>query len=207
MRLAFLASAGTARTILGLPEVMDSWDQPSALREMTVSALAGHMTGCVTRIEEYLERTVPAGEMAVSAASYYATLLTTNDIQHPFHIELRKRAEKQASIGYAALIDAFDASVRRLRDRFADETEDRRIIVLGDLVMSLDDYLATRIVELSVHSDDMCASLRRETPSLPAIGIAIATLVDVARMRHGDLGVLRALARRERDPVEALRVF
>ena len=32
-------------------------------------------------------------------------------------------------------------------------------------------------------------------------------LVDVARVRHGDLAVLRALTRRERDPVQARRVF
>jgi len=32
-------------------------------------------------------------------------------------------------------------------------------------------------------------------------------LVGVARIRHGDMAVLRALARRERDPVQALRVL
>ena len=36
---------------------------------------------------------------------------------------------------------------------------------------------------------------------------AIETLLEVARLRHGDLAVLRALARRERDPVRALRVM
>jgi hypothetical protein len=36
---------------------------------------------------------------------------------------------------------------------------------------------------------------------------AIDTLVEVARLRHGDTAVLRALARRERDSVAALRVM
>jgi hypothetical protein len=31
--------------------------------------------------------------------------------------------------------------------------------------------------------------------------------VDVARVRHGDLAVLRALSRRERQTAEILRVF
>jgi hypothetical protein len=35
----------------------------------------------------------------------------------------------------------------------------------------------------------------------------ISTLVQIARLRHGDMAVLRALTRRERDLVQALRVF
>ena len=37
--------------------------------------------------------------------------------------------------------------------------------------------------------------------------LVIATLVAVAGIRHGRSAVLRALTRRERDAVEALRVF
>jgi hypothetical protein len=37
--------------------------------------------------------------------------------------------------------------------------------------------------------------------------IAFANLVEVARVRHGDLAVLRAFTRRERDSVDALRIF
>jgi hypothetical protein len=33
------------------------------------------------------------------------------------------------------------------------------------------------------------------------------TLVEVARILHGDVAVVRALSRRERDAVEALRVL
>ena len=48
-----------------------------------------------------------------------------------------------------------------------------------------------------------------ETPQLPidAVDLAIDALVSTARHRHGDLNVLRALTRRERDEVNALRVF
>ena len=35
----------------------------------------------------------------------------------------------------------------------------------------------------------------------------ITTLVEVARLRHGDAAVVRALSRRERDTAEALRVI
>jgi hypothetical protein len=58
-----------------------------------------------------------------------------------------------------------------------------------------------------VHIDDLCVSLGRPTPTLPGVEVAISTLIDVAALRHGELSVLRALARRERDPDEVLRVI
>ena len=81
--------------------------------------------------------------------------------------------------------------------------------VYGDLVLILDDYLVTRLIELVVHGDDLAASLAVTPPPLnaPATGLVIATLVEVARIRHGDPAVLRALTRRERDVVGALRVI
>jgi hypothetical protein len=77
------------------------------------------------------------------------------------------------------------------------------------MVLTLDDYLGTRLVELCVHVDDLAVSGGEPAPSLPegATGRAVEILVDVARLRQGDPGVLRALTRRERDPVEALRVL
>ncbi len=55
----------------------------------------------------------------------------------------------------------------------------------------------------------LAVSLHLDLPDLPveAAGLAITTLVDVARLRHGDLAVLRALTRRERDAASALRVL
>jgi hypothetical protein len=74
--------------------------------------------------------------------------------------------------------------------------------------MRLDDYLETRLVELVVHDDDLATSVDVPT-ELPgeALELAIDHLVAVARFRHGDLAVVRALARRERDISEALRVI
>jgi hypothetical protein len=75
--------------------------------------------------------------------------------------------------------------------------------------MTLDEYLRTRVVELVVHADDLATSLGVElAPPRPATcSVAIDVLVGVARIRHGDLAVLRALTRRERDQAQALRVL
>jgi len=122
-------------------------------------------------------------------------------------VGIRERGERDGAAGQAALLDRFDQLLLRLRARFTDETEDRRILVAKELVMDLDEYLATRIVELTIHADDLGVSVGHEMPHLPGSAITIATLVDMARHRHGDLAIIRGLARRERDPVGVLRVL
>jgi hypothetical protein len=101
------------------------------------------------------------------------------------------------------------SEIEHLKLRLAGEPEDRRIRVFKDLVLLLDDYLVTRIIELTVHTDDLAVSVGLPTPEFPAsaTALAIEALVDVAIPRNGDLAVLRALTRRERDEVEALRVL
>ncbi|MFP5331913.1 MAG: hypothetical protein ACLGHX_06115 [Acidimicrobiia bacterium] len=79
----------------------------------------------------------------------------------------------------------------------------------GGRLISLDDYLVTRLVELIVHSDDLAVSVGAIPPafSREATGAVIDCLVGVARVRHGDEAVITALSRRERDTVNALRVL
>jgi hypothetical protein len=100
-----------------------------------------------------------------------------------------------------------DRGLDRLRTSLEAEPEGRLVTVRDQEVLRLDDYLATRIIELALHTDDLCVSVGRETPELPGIEVAIQALVDIAAHRHGRLAVLRALARRERDPDQVLRVI
>jgi hypothetical protein len=60
-----------------------------------------------------------------------------------------------------------------------------------------------------VHTEDLALSVGIEPPPPPddALDIAIRHLVNVARARHGSVAVLRALTRRERDDVDAMRIF
>jgi hypothetical protein len=75
--------------------------------------------------------------------------------------------------------------------------------------MLLDDYLPTRLVETVVHADDLAVSTGAARVDFDprAFDVVIDVLVGTARGRHGDLAVVRALTRRERDDVEALRVL
>lgn len=97
-----------------------------------------------------------------------------------------------------------------LRARLAEEPAGRRVAVAHrpgkELV--LDEYLRTRLVEIAVHTEDLALSVGVAVRSPEAaVSMAIDLLVAAAVERHGDEAVLRALMRRERDLVEALRVL
>lgn len=206
LRVAFLAAAGAARPVLAHPDVEDRWTQPSALAEMSVRGLCGHLVRAVTTVEGYLAHNVTSHDDPISPVLYWASIADT-DVHSPLNRSIRERGEEAAKAGHTTLVRTFDETVERLSVQMHDEPPDRRVQVVGDRVMLLDDYLVTRIVELVVHTDDLCVSLGHETPALPGADIAIRTLVDVAEYRHGETAVLRALTRRERDAVEALRVL
>ena len=176
---------------------------------MTVGALAAHLARGLITVETYLDG--PAAEVTVppmSAARYFAELTATAaDLDSTLNVGVRARAAEGATAGSATVLQSFAETLARLEARLGDERPDRRVAVIGGRVLTLDEYLLTRIVELTVHSDDLYASLGEETPSLAGGEVTIAVLVEVARLRHGDLAVVRALTRRERDPANALRVL
>jgi hypothetical protein len=95
-----------------------------------------------------------------------------------------------------------------LQGRLGSVDPRRRVTAFGR-ALEIDEYLKTRLIELTIHVDDLALSVRLPAPAMPeqATTLAIAVLVGVARARSGDLAVLRALTRRERDPDEALRVL
>jgi uncharacterized protein (TIGR03083 family) len=205
---AFLDAAATAVHLLERREVAAHWAQGSVLPQFSVAALAGHLSRGMTTVGRYLDGPEPPGA-GISAGSYFHTVIRSADIGDPGNQAVRNRGEEAAAGGPAALAGDARAALERLSARLPGVGPGRRLRVAAGLVMTLDEYLRTRVVELVVHADDLAASVGVEpAPPRPETGkIAIDVLVDVARIRHGDLAVLRALARRERDSVAALRVL
>jgi hypothetical protein len=205
-RAAFLDAAAVARQVVASPGVAIRWEEPSALSEMTVGALVAHLARAVTNVERSLEAPEPPPVAAVtSAAAYFAAV--GPDLDQAINVRVRATSAEEALIGHRGVLGGMDRGLERLRVRLEDEPEGRLVTVRDQEVLRLDDYLATRIIELALHTDDLCVSIGRETPELPGIGVAIQALVDIAAHRHGRLAVLRALARRERDPDQVLRVL
>ncbi|HEY8369066.1 MAG TPA: maleylpyruvate isomerase N-terminal domain-containing protein [Thermodesulfobacteriota bacterium] len=208
MRETWFEAAAVARGLLASPETAARWDAPSALAEFSVRGLAGHLARAILVVESYLDAPPPSGP-PIPAAAYFPAVLTTRDLSDPLHVGIRARGEALAADGPAALVAAVDAVLARLRTRLPAEPRDRLVAVTGGHVMRLDDYLVTRMVEITVHTDDLAVSLGLATPDWPAAvsDAVVGHLLAAARRKHGDLAVIRAFTRRERDSVDALRVF
>lgn len=209
VRRAFLDASAVAGTVVERPDVRDRWDGGSALAELSIGALAGHLVRATGSVPAYLDRPEPVTEAPIGPAEYYARALDTFDLSSDLHRAIRRRSEEEAAAGYDGVVARLRAAQSALEKRLEEEPEQRLVRVFKDLVLRLDDYLITRIVETVVHTDDLAGSLGVETPAFDAyaLELAIGNLVDVARFRHGDIAVIRALARRERDEVDALRVL
>jgi hypothetical protein len=206
-RLSFIAAGAVAREVIARSEVAAAWDEPSALRKLTVRGLAGHLARAVLTVSTYLAAPPPDEVPALTAAAYYAAMLPDDDIDSELNAAVRRRGEEQAAGGRDSLQQHLDEVLAHLTEQLPLEPAGRTLRVIGDQPILLDEYLRTRIVELVVHIDDLCVSVNIATPDIPGSDVAIRTLVDVARLQHGDIAVLRALGRRERDPDDVLRVF
>jgi hypothetical protein len=206
VRSAFVDSLQSFRDLANDDAVHRAWHGPSAVAGYSVAGLVGHVLSTASAVERYLDAEPGSGAPIVKGA-YYAAVPTTADATD-LHRDIRERGERLGELGQRAIVEAFDALGVRLRARLAVEPAVRTLVVMGANAMRLDDYLETRIVELAVHSDDLAASARLAVNTPPAAAsIAVEHLLAVARQRHGDLALLRAFARGERDDAAALRVF
>jgi hypothetical protein len=208
IRSAFMASIDVARSVLAAPGIAARWREPSALKGLSVGGLAGHLFRAVGAVGAYLGRPEPE-TTPVPAARYFVAILGDADLESPLHTSIREKGEQGGAVEHAALLSQFDALCDGLRRRLDAEPSERKLKAFQDIVLTLDDFLVTRVIEVVVHTDDLAASAELDDPPFPnhVVRMAIDAMVGIAQVRHGDLAVVRALSRRERDAVEALRVF
>ena len=203
VRNAFLHTAHQARALVAHREVEANWHQPSALRELTIGALAAHLCRSISTIEACLAVAVtePTPRL-ISADEYYAIATgLTRDIHDDLNTAIRQRSADGAVDGYGPMIDYVDASIDAVASALEHEPSTRVVVVFGGSSMLLDEYLVTRLVEVVVHIDDLAASIGVDTPELNDVARAcvLGTLFAIARRRHGDINVIRALTRTERS--------
>jgi hypothetical protein len=204
IRSAFLQAASDAAKLIGGRDLGEKWHNPSTLPDLDIGAVAGHLGRAVLTVHWYLD--MPEGDPpTVTAGEYFAEV--TNEHGSEANIGIRERAIEASRSGWARLYLDVGNALDHLRRRLPEERADH-CIPTGGRSLLLDEYLRTRIVELVVHIGDLCRSLEVETPAMPdATRVAIGVLLDTALLRHGEEGVLNALARRELDEVGALRVL
>jgi len=181
------------------------------LRKLSVGALAGHLYLTVRRVRIHLEGETVTTDAPVPASlgRYYASMriVSDDDLGHVEHARIREDGERVAARGHATVAMQFAREVERIRPLVAAAPADRPI-ALGTQRFALSDYLATRVVEAAIHVDDLAVSCDLDvTIDADALALAVDVLVGAAREESGDLAVLRALARRERNTADVLRVL
>ncbi|MDQ3574803.1 MAG: maleylpyruvate isomerase N-terminal domain-containing protein [Actinomycetota bacterium] len=207
MRDLYLEVAVLTAELVADPSVAEHWEDQSVLAHLAVGGLAGHLARSVLQVEWYLDREV-ADASLMTASEYYASLVGVTDPDSELNAGVRRRGEEAAIEGPAGLAQRTAAALARLTTRLPVEPGHRRVEAIGRVLL-LDEYLRTRLVEMTVHNDDLALSVGLSPPEAPAdaYGVAIDTLVGVSMLRHGPLAVLRALTRHERQDTEILRVL
>jgi hypothetical protein len=207
VRDLYLEAGNAVLELVSRDDVARAWDQPSALSELTVGALVGHLVRSILLVETILDRPQPDGPV-ITAIEYYAALQGIDDLHSELNVGVRERADEVAAAGRDAVVEQTAEALTKLRTRLATERETRLVEAFSGRALIIDEYLVTRLVEMVVHVDDLAVTLDISTPDLGlAQNVVIETLTAVARVRAGDLAVLRALTRRERDPGNVFPVF
>jgi hypothetical protein len=202
-KAAYPEAAGQAVVLMGAPEVADAWEEPSALAEMTVGALAGHIAYQIFSVDSALEE--PASEVApITLLDHYARAAWLGaPLDSEVNVGIRTRGESIASGGPESLAERASAALADQRTKLPRLSGDQPVFMpQTGWALTLDDFLTTRTMELAVHMDDLSVSVGRATPELldAAFDPVLILLARLAARRHGQAALLRALARAERAP-------
>jgi len=204
VRHAFLDAAASAVELVQHPLVEAHWDEPGASKGMTVGGIASHLIKSgIETLQAFLDEPEPepSGRVLTPGRFYSGQSV---DLEHEAHRSIRDSANADAKIGAIELRAGAVTAVAVLSDQLASADDERLVLVLGRFTMTLDGFITTRLVELLAHSDDLATSLDLPyDPPAQALTLVSACLIDVARRRHGDRTLLRALARgdRTREPI------
>jgi hypothetical protein len=201
---AYVDVAARAVALLGRPEVAASWQEPSALARMTVGGLAGHLAYQVFSVGDALHE--PASEAApIPLLEHYARAAWIGaPLDGAVNAGIRAKGEDIASPGAQPLLARARAALAEQQAGLAGHAAGDRAVFMPQTgwALSLDDFLATRMMELAVHMDDLAVSVGIAAPELPAAAFdpVLVLLARLALRRHGQPALLRALARAERAP-------
>ncbi len=173
------------------------------MAKLSVRGLAGHLAGQIFFIPKVLAEPV-ATEKVIPLHEYYARVSWIgSDLDDPFNVLIRTSGEQDAAGGPPTLAARVEAPVEDLRAVLPTApSRPVRRPTWGAWSTSLDDFAASRLLEVVDRCDDLAYGVGVPEPELPAQ--AIETVVDVlsriAIRRHGATDVLRALSRAERAP-------
>ncbi|MET8965323.1 maleylpyruvate isomerase N-terminal domain-containing protein [Streptomyces sp. NPDC004074] len=200
---AYLGMAAQAVTLLGEPEVAASWEKPSALAEMTVGGLAGHLMYQIFSVSPVPQAPASA-EAPIPLLEHYARAVWVDEpLDGELNTGIRARGEQIASEGVQPLLEQARAALAELQAELPAMPGDAAVFIpWGGWALTLNDFLVTKMMELAVHMDDLAVSVGITTPEIPGAAFepVLTLLTHLAVRRHGQAALLRALSRVERAP-------
>ena len=158
VRAAFAEGAATFLDTLR-DVTLEQWDRPGALGEWTTRELAAHAMRAFTTINTSLQAQPTTDRVMADASEYYGTVLADAGV-HQSVLDRARQAARQLvdPVGEAEVTSAHTLAL------VASTPDDEPVnTVAGQITLS--EYLATRVVELGVHTLD----LQRATGQLPEL--------------------------------------
>lgn len=161
-------AAAVEATLRGVPD--DAWERP-ALGEWTVAELVAHLVRGVTRVDAYLDVDVEGDTAAVDRVGYWRF-----DLAAEAPAVARRARDEAAGLAPDTMVERFAEGWRTSAGRAGGLPPDHLLTTLRG-PMRLDEYLATRVVELVVHHMDLCAAVDQPpSPTASAGAIAASAL-------------------------------
>ena len=125
------------------------WDRPGALGEWTTRELTAHALRAFVTVEGYLAAAPVTDRVLADAAEYYATALSDPTVHQGVAVRGRQAGRQLIDpVGEA------EATIERVLAQIAATANDEPVNTFAGQI-TLIDYLATRVVELGVHTLDI----------------------------------------------------
>jgi uncharacterized protein (TIGR03083 family) len=146
-----------SRAVLTLSE--EEFERPTRCPAWNVKELLGHMYRDVDRANTGLAAPPPPG-IDTDSVSYWRRYDPAPRSQDSVDVADRaKQIAGEFETG-SGLADAWDQMWRTAIDRAGEEDPDRHIVTWGP-VLTLEEFLKTRVLEITIHGADLADALRR----------------------------------------------
>ena len=199
---AYLIAVESVADLLSRAEVAERWEAPSALAEWSVAGLAGHLAGQAIHTGDRL-REEPGSDPIPLDEHYHRVTWIGAEVGDEQSVDIREGGQRTAAEGVDALVGQVRQARVQLPELLASTSPDRPVLIPWQgWSVRRDDFLTTRMMEITVHSDDLAASVGLNAPELPdeVLRPVLSLLTRLAMRRHGQSAVVAALARAERAP-------
>jgi hypothetical protein len=209
IRDAYLIAADSAVALINEDAVATAWAGKSSLEGFTNGGLAAHLAGQIFSVRFAVVREQPDLELVPLLGLYERATWVNADLDADINVSIRGKGESAAADGPGALRNEVGEALAEIRELLPAQPDERLAPVpAGPWLLTLDDFLVTRMMEIAVHSDDLACGLGLATPELPSnvLDPVLDLLTKLSMRRHGQAALLRALTRAERAP-ESVTAF